>query len=335
MPRRRPVIDTDEGALNSVSSYSDCDVYGAAHSLFRRLPPFWRTGLKRLLRSQGHGQSSIDWVTAAKDAGGKKRLDQALERLIVTIGPETASQIAGKVCIDFGAGYVPTDGLVLWLLGACEVHGVDYNDIAKPRHIARAVTAAETDRIHTQLQSLNLDAGWSDRLDVLRHWAEVGSHSFPPGYNYIAPADVITSPLLLPNFDVLISTSVLEHIRPSLLIALMDVLRSRENARAIQIHCVDLRDHRDFDKAPYGFLDPSRKFDPEADADSRGNGMTLRDWEALLSAHSEWGLAVSSFEAGRPHLMPASAPVPRTDVVADSVVLRSIVGSTKREARGI
>lgn len=310
-------------------------MYTALHSLFRRLPPSWRTGLKRILGKQGHGQSNLDWLTARKDATGKKRLDRALEGLINTLGPETARQIAGKVCIDFGAGYVPTDGVALWLLGASQVHGVDYNNIAKPRDIARAVRAADADRVESQLQGLQIDPGWSDRLDRLRRWAQEGGDGFPPGYAYVAPADIIASPVLLPHFDVLVSTSVLEHIPPSLMIALLDALKSREKDHAAQFHRVDLRDHRDFDDAPYGFLDPSSKFDAEADADSRGNGMTLHDWEALLASHPEWSLGVSNYEAGRPHLMPAGAAVASTHVVADSLVVRSVTAETTLRARGI
>jgi hypothetical protein len=318
-----------------VASVSDLDVYGTLHSAFRRLPPSWRTGLKRTLGTRGHGQSNCDWLTARKDATGKKRLDRALEGLITTLGAETAEQIAGKVCIDFGAGYVPTDGVALWLLGASEVHGVDYNNIARPTEIARAVSAADAGRIEGQLQALKIDSGWSDRLDTLRQWALDGDQGFPPGYTYVAPADAIASPLLLKNFDVLVSTSVLEHIPPSLITALLDALKSRENEHATQVHCVDLRDHRDFDNAPYGFLDPSKPFDAEAEADSRGNGMTLQDWEALLANHPEWNLAVSGYEAGRPHLMPAPVPVSRRRLVADSLVLRSVTAAKTFEVRDI
>ena len=35
-------------------------------------------------------------------------------------------------------------------------------------------------------------------------------------------------------------------------------------------------------------------------------------------------LSVSGYEAGRPHLMPATVPVSSTQVVADSLVLRSV-----------
>ncbi|WP_155948754.1 hypothetical protein [Mycobacterium sp. URHB0044] len=305
-------------------------MYGTMHSVFRRLPPSWRTNIKGVLGSQGHAQSSFDWLTARKDATGKKRLDRALEGLTATLGPETARQIEGKVCVDFGAGYVPTDGVGLWLLGATEVHGVDYNDIAKPREIARAIRSADLGRIATLMEKLRIDDRWSARLDQMTHWASKGGQGFPPGYSYVAPVDVIASPLQLPKFDVLVSTSVLEHIPPSLMIALLGALRSRENDDATQIHRVDLRDHRDFDNDPYGFLDPTRQFDAEVDADSRGNGMTLSDWDALLADHSEWGLAVGSYESGRPHLMPSTTTLPAGHVVADCLILRSVTAASAR-----
>lgn len=315
-------------------SVNDYGVYGTLHSLFRTIPPSWRSGLKRILGAQGHGQSSVDWLTARKDATGKKRLDRALDGLLSTLGQQTAEHIAGKVCIDFGAGYVPTDGVCLWLLGASEVHGVDYNDIAKPREIARAVRAADFGRVQSRLQALQLDPGWRGRLDRLRSWAQAGDHELPPGYSYVAPADVIESPSLLPTFDVLVSASVLEHIPPSRITALLDALKSRQNDRAMQVHRVDLRDHRDFDNDPYGFLDPSRQFDAESEADSRGNGMTLSDWTALLAEHPEWDLRVGEFEAGRPHLMPSTTPVPATHVVADSLVVRSATTEATPGTRG-
>jgi hypothetical protein len=309
-------------------SVSDRGLYGTAHTFFRKLPPSWRTGLKKVLKAQGHGESRFDRVTARKDATGKKRLDRVLEGLIETLGLPAASQLKGKVCVDFGAGYVPTDGVALWLLGAREVHGVDYNHIAKPKEIARAVRAADTGHVERQLQALELDLGWTERLDSLRRWASEDADGFPPGYTYVAPADVIAQPALIPGFDVLVSTSVLEHIAPSLMVPLLDALKSRQNENATQAHRVDLRDHRDFDNNPYGFLDPSSDFDAEADADSRGNGMTLRDWERLLDKHPEWDLVVNSYEPGRPHLMPAAAPIASEHVVADCVVLRTVTGQS-------
>lgn len=301
----------------------DGGVYGALHSAFRKLPPHWRATAKRLLGTEGHGESAFDWLTARKDATGKKRLDKAIGGLISTIGAESVTILTGKTCIDFGAGYVPTDGMAMWLLGASEVHGVDYNNIAKPAEMARAVRAADLDRVQTQLRSLPIDAGWPERLDRLTRWAAERSRSFPPGYNYHAPLDVIAAPGLLPPFDILVSTSVLEHIPPSRMVPLIDALKSRENDGAMQFHRVDLRDHRDFENDPYGFLDLSVPFDSEAEADSRGNAMTVQDWERLLEDHPSWRLAVGEYQTGRPHLLADTARA--VTVVADWLVLRSVL----------
>lgn len=309
-------------------------MYTSLHSIYRRLPPSWRTGLKRTLGSDGHGRSNLDWLTARKDATGKKRLDRALDGIINTLGSEAARQVTGKVCIDFGAGYVPTDGVALWLLGAKAVHGIDFNDIAKPREIARAVQAADLSHVRSQLQDLGTVDGWTDRLDRLTCWARAGGDGLPPGYNYVAPVDVTASPDHLPTFDLLVSTSVLEHVPPSLMVALLDTLKSRENERASQYHRVDLRDHRDFQNAPYAFLDATTPFDPETEADARGNGMTLADWELLLTDHPGWGLAVKGYEMGRPHLMPRVSDA-NAHIVADSLVLRTEQAGAQHSCRRI
>lgn len=297
-------------------------VYDALHTAFRRMPPDWRTRVKGFLRTQGHGKSSFDWVTARKDAAGKKRLDNALDGLITMLGEEAARGLGGRRCVDFGAGYVPADGVALWLLGASIVVGVDYNSIARPRDVARSVTFADRDRIETRLAALRPDVDWRRRLDAVWKWALEDGRDFPPGYTYLAPVDVVALPDLLPPFDVLVSTSVLEHIAPARLVTLMTVLHARQRAGARQFHRVDLRDHRDFDNDPYGFLDPGAPFDADADADTRGNGMTLHDWENLLDAHPDWGLAIAAFEPGRPLLMPQAAPP--VGVVADSLVLSTL-----------
>ncbi|MDZ7885526.1 MAG: hypothetical protein U5N53_22700 [Mycobacterium sp.] len=304
-------------------------MYTTLHSLFRKLPPSWRAGMKQVVGTQGHGHSTFDWLSARKDATGKKRLDHALEGVIQTIGHDEIGELPGKVCVDFGAGYVPTDGVAMWLLGAREVHGIDYNRIAKPKEVARAITSVHASSVHQILQGLQIDSQWKDRLDNLTTWAQEGAGGFPPGYIYVAPADIIESPTLLPKFDILLSTSVLEHIRPSQMAALLDVLKARENSRATQIHRVDLRDHRDFLNNPYGFLDPSDGFDCESDADARGNGMTLRDWEMLLAGRPEWNLGVNSYELGRPDLIPLSSATQGPQVIADTVLLRTIASADR------
>ena len=297
-------------------------MYRTFHSAFRKLPPNWRLGVKKLLGAEGHGTSTFDWLTARKDGAGKKRLDNALESLVETLGPASARLVRDKICVDFGAGYVPTDGIAMWLLGAQQVYALDYNDIARVREMARAVRGADRSRIANQLRVSRAAPQWADRLDEVLDWAtgKVGN-AFPPGCSYAAPVDVINSPSLLPQFDILVSTSVLEHIPPSLIVALLRAIQSRGMEGAVQIHKVDLRDHRDFENEPYGFLDPSQNFDSEFEADSRGNGMTLQDWEHLVGNHPELDIAVSEYENGRPYLLPDG--VTANGPIADSLILRT------------
>lgn len=299
------------------------------------MPPSWRTGLKQVLDMDGHGQSSFDWLTARKDATGKKRLDRALKELLWTLGPDIAKQVAGKTCIDFGSGYVPTDGVSLLLLGAKEVIGVDYNSIARPKEVAHAVRNADLAHVERQLAAVQLDAGWHTRLENLMRWAQQDGQHFPPNYTYLAPTDVISSPDSMPKFELLVSTSVLEHIPPSQLVPLLNALKSQELDHGVQIHRVDLRDHRAFDTDPYGFLDPARDFDAETEADARGNGMTLQSWECLLKNHPEWGLEVCRVVAGRPHLMPSGLATLNNHVVADSFVMQSASANLARRDKGV
>ena len=274
-------------------------MYGRLHSDFRRLPPSWRTGIKRSLGVQGHGRGKLDWLTARKDALGKKRLDRALAGVVNSLGPELVPTVAGKVCIDFGAGYVPTDGVALWILGADRVYGIDYNDIAKPKEVARAILTADWADLERQLETLAINTqDWRKRLDEVKRWADSAVANFPPGYTYLAPLDVIASPSNVPAYDLVLSTSVLEHIPPSKLVPLLDALQVRAREDAVHVHRVDLRDHRDFVNNPYGFLASDSDFDAEADADSRGNGMVLIDWQELLAQNAKWNLKkeTSNFE---------------------------------------
>jgi hypothetical protein len=249
----------------------------------------------------------LDPLSARKDALGKKRLDQSLRQLVDVLGAAGArDDLSGRACIDFGAGYVPMDAVSMWLLGADSVVAVDYNHIANFRAMRLGVAKAELSDVRDLLRDVAPDCDWATRLQVLQE-AAAGRHdmSFDKiPFRYIAPLDVIADPQGLPTFDFLWSTSVLEHIVPSKLIPLLAALNGRAAPGAVQVHRVDLRDHRDFDGAPYGFLDPKLPFDPEAVADVRGNAMTWQAWESMLGDHPELGLHVAAADEGRPSLVP-------------------------------
>ncbi len=282
------------------------------HELFIRLPAPVREELKRALRANGHSRSVMDPLTARKDALGKKRLDRSLRHLLDVLGAGGARCLRNATCIEFGAGYVPMDSLSMWLLGADSVIAVDYNDIASFRAMRLGLARADFSAVRNLLSAAAASPGWDVRLQVLMG---IGATPFRASsfddipFRYIAPLDVIANPEKLPGFDFVWSTSVLEHIGPTKLFSVLGALNGRANLDAVHVHRVDLRDHRDFVQAPYAFLDPCVPFDPESQADARGNGMTLDAWESELAKYPELGLRVADVEPGRPWLVPVD---PRT-----------------------
>jgi hypothetical protein len=276
------------------------------HQLFSKLPPSARETLKRALRSNGHSRSVMDPLTARKDALGKKRLDRSLRQLIEVLGVDGAQLLSGRACVDFGAGYVPMDAVSMWLLGAHSVIAVDYNDIASLRAMCLGLARADFSITRDLLRDVAPSCNWKARLQILEgigaSRCDMSFDNIP--FRYIAPLDVIADPEGLPAFDFVWSTSVLEHIAPSKLISVLGALNGRAAPGAVHVHRVDLRDHRDFDRAPYGFLDPNLRFDPESQADVRGNAMTLEAWELELANHPELGLRVAAADQGRPSLVP-------------------------------
>lgn len=297
------------------------------YDLYRRMPPRLRQTAKRMLGATGHGASRLDALKAKKDAQGKKRLDRALAHLVSTLGLEAAGSIHGKTCIDFGAGYVPTDSVAMWLLGAREVSAVDYNAIWSRDSVLLAIREADPKSLRQTLSAASLLSAAEPRLDLLER---IGRGEEPLDrlpISYIAPLDVVAEPERLPEYDLLWSTSVLEHIPPSLIADLLRSISARQRAAGRQVHYVDLRDHLDFDAAPYRFLDPSVPFAPDAMADERGNGMTAETWSCTLNEIADIGLAVVDTVPGRPQLVPANARGLSTATAVADFAIVSTIGS--------
>lgn len=296
------------------------------HQLYSKLPPGTRAAAKQILRSSGHSRSVLDPLSARKDALGKKRLDRSLSQVIEVLGNRGVQLLPGRKCVDFGAGYTPMDAISMWLLGASSVVAIDYNNIVSWRALRLGLAKADFNAVRRMLSDRAPDFNWSDRLDSLIRISSSRKPEFEEiPLRYIAPLDVIATPDGLPEFDFLWSVSVLEHIAPSRLIPLLVALRDRGAPGAVHVHRVDLRDHRDFDGAPYGFLQPDADFDPEAEADVRGNAMTLDTWEKLLADHPELDLRVAAFVHGTPNLVPRH-PVTKQPVisrVADYITIAS------------
>ena len=128
------------------------------------------------LGTQGHGQSGFDWLTARKDATGKKRLDRALEGLHWNAGPRDRRTGRGQSLHRLWCRVRANGWSRVVASRRSEVHGVDYNNIAKPREIARAVRAADFGRVEVSCRHSQIDPGV---VRSTRHAETLGKEARP------------------------------------------------------------------------------------------------------------------------------------------------------------
>ena len=106
--------------------------------LYELFPPKVRERIKTILAASGHGSSRFDGIKAKDHALGKKRLDRVAERMVAVLHQAGIASLEGKSCLEFGAGYVPSELLVFYLLGGVNLAATDYNPIARLDRLALA-----------------------------------------------------------------------------------------------------------------------------------------------------------------------------------------------------
>jgi SAM-dependent methyltransferase len=214
-------------------------------TIYDKLPPRLRLALKGLLARNGHGKHFLDGFEARRLAKTKKRLAVVAPKIGRRLALAEIKTLVGKRCMEFGCGMVPTELVCYWMMGARQLVAVDYNRIA--------------------------------RLKLLpRH---EGFH--PSMIDYRAPIDM--SLANIPGFDFIHSESVLEHISPQDVPAVLRNLAASLEPGGLMIHSIDLRDHLDPTNAPYSFLtDPA--YNPSYDFDARGNRLRRSEWIAEFDA---------------------------------------------------
>lgn len=281
---------------------------GVLYKIYRRLSPQARHNLKRWVGGLGHGTSVLDSLKANKDALGKRRLDEAFCHFLKIYSRLQNKSLSGLRCIDFGAGYVIADSLVMWLLGADRVETLDYNPIANPHALRKAVLAVDEERLFSCAQDygfINM-VELKQRLDRLMSMANAANLALDVlGIHYRAPFDA-TDPAQIERLqpaDLIWSTSVLEHIHPQYLKPILHNLTMVLSPWGAMVHLVDARDHLDLDNAPFGFFDMDTDYVPDRDFDARGNRLVLSDWTRIVKSTVASGMVVSldgQFKVVRP-----------------------------------
>lgn len=277
----------------------------ALRAIYELFPPRTRERIKAVLSVEGHRSSWLDPIKARDHARGKKRMDFVAENLAAKFAAAGIHSLRGASCLEFGAGYMPTETLVFHVLGAELCVATDYNAIARIELLREAARAADRRRILVALNPFSDGIDLEGRLDELLTMRAAAAPAFlQKRVAYLAPFDMSLAPIAQ-KFDIIHSTSVLEHLP----VALADkILRNLARSLAMgghMIHEVDLRDHRDFDSAPFAFLSSSDDYDPETDYDVRGNRLRKDDWLDMLGSIAGTTTQVLSARKLDANLLPA------------------------------
>jgi SAM-dependent methyltransferase len=213
--------------------------------LYDRMPPAVRAAAKAMLAASGHKASFLDPVRAKHLAKNQKRYGVVAPKLERRLALADVSSLVALRCMEFGCGLLPTELAHFWTIGAKDLVAVDYNRIA-----------------HFEYMRLALgDAAPGFKSELI---------------DYRAPFDMSKS--FIPGFDFIHSESVLEHVAPGEVAAILTNLLKCLVPGGVMIHSIDLRDHRDPENAPFAFLDPNSSYDPCTDYDARGNRLREADW---------------------------------------------------------
>lgn len=259
---------------------------GILYTLYKALSPQMRHRAKRWVGGLGHSASLLDSLKANKDALGKRRLDIAFCHFLEMYSRLQNKSLAGLRCMDFGAGYVISDSLVMWLLGAARVDTLDYNPIARPAALRKAVMAMDENHLLNFARKFGFVdmKDLSERLVCLKKLAQEGDIPLEAlGIYYQAPFDATNPEQIrhLAEVDLVWSTSVLEHIHPKYLPPILANLATLLSPWGAMLHLIDARDHLDLEEAPFGFLEDGSDYLLDRDYDARGNRLSWLEWREV------------------------------------------------------
>src|SRR2546428_2209306 len=185
-----------------------------------------------------------------RTVGGLRQVDPedrfrgALE-MVRRLEAQGCSLVGGTV-LELGTGWRLTVPLGLWLLGAQRVVTVDihrYLRLALVRHDLAALRAAP-ERFVTLFGHHAASPQFCRRFDQLLAFRGTSAALMRlTGIEYLAPADAARLPLADQSVDAYVSFTVLEHIPPDTVIAILHEARRVLRPHARLVHCIDFSAH--------------------------------------------------------------------------------------------
>lgn len=250
--------------------------------LVGRLPRPVRKTLRAVVGGDGHRDHWTHALWAWHHARGNRRVDNIAVRLAPLIARRGG--IEGRSCLDFGAGHVLSEALVMWLAGARRVVACDYFPIQRTAFTERAYRTCDRETLRAALRPVapieTVDSRLA-QLDSLRPFTLEALARL--GVTYAAPVDFAATPPYACEFDFIHSMAVLEHIPLVAVAPILDNLYTALAPGGEMVHMIHLEDHLDYHTEPFAFLAADSGWTP-ADADSRGNRLRASDWLGRLAA---------------------------------------------------
>lgn len=223
-------------------------------------------------------------VSARRLAAGAKRLDVCAAQVAHLLHLSRLPSLEGKACVELGCGSVISHALVFHLLGAERVYATDVVRMARPAAIRAAVRHASASIPRDILSPFSDHAALRRRIDRLFSWTDFSFEGLERlGVTYVAPVDLARHPLGRAS-DLVYSNSVLEHVPPEDVPAILSNIAADLRPGGAMLHAIHLEDHRDHNRRPFDFLAPAAAGYSRDACYSRGNRLRASSWKRAFSS---------------------------------------------------
>lgn len=246
-------------------------------SIYTKLPPKLKEKLKILLNTSGHNQSVLNLIKAHYHARNAKSLEKSIIELTNCFKSSNIDTIEDLTCMDFGAGYVLTDSLALYILGAKKIYSIDYTRLFRYSAFMSLIKHSDLEKIHEIAIEFCEPNDLSLRLNKLKTLNKKNNLESELNIHYIAPYDYSNN-IINNEIDLIHSTSVFEHISRDAISRILDNLALSLSEKGKIITKIHLEDHLDFQNNPFEFFSKDTDYIYEENFDSRGNRLLLGDW---------------------------------------------------------
>lgn len=186
----------------------------------------------------------------------------------------------GRSALEIGSGKFLAQALALHVCGCREVVSVDRFRQLRPDAVREAMARPVLAR-----RFLSPFVGHDDfmaRLGGLQATGYDLERLRAAGVDYRAPLDLVSAADLRERFDFTLSYTVLEHVPPDDVPALLDAASRSLRPGGLCVHFVDLEDHRSSIDEPFAFLDADAAWETSFCL-HRGNRMRISRWRRIAS----------------------------------------------------